>query len=235
MSRNTTTMYTDTVPCPRKFDIIWGTTLVLICILLISPVTHKYFVALSQTHMFLMAFIKFGILATMGELLAPRIIHGTWRKPVGIIWRILIWGMLGVLIALVFRLYSAGVSSALYNGLLPQLAKEGFLSHLSFALYTSVLMNCLFAPTFMAFHRITDAFIDISGGSLRKMRDMSLKEVLATIKWNEFISFVVCKTIPFFWIPAHTITFLLPPEYRVLAAAMLSIALGGILGFAKRS
>jgi hypothetical protein len=42
------------------------------------------------------------------------------------------------------------------------------------------------------------------------------------------------KTIPLFWIPAHTITFSLPPEYRVLMASFLSIALGGILAFAKR-
>ncbi|MCX7905011.1 MAG: Mpv17/PMP22 family protein, partial [Caloramator sp.] len=49
-----------------------------------------------------------------------------------------------------------------------------------------------------------------------------------------FISFVVLKTIPFFWIPAHTITFLLPSEYRVLMASFLSIALGAILSLAKR-
>jgi hypothetical protein len=42
------------------------------------------------------------------------------------------------------------------------------------------------------------------------------------------------KTIPFFWIPAHTLTFLLPSEYRVLAAAMLSIALGLILTITKK-
>jgi len=43
--------------------------------------------------------------------------------------------------------------------------------------------------------------------------------------WN----FIFKRTIPFFWIPAHTITFLLPPEFRVLFAALLGIALGLIL------
>jgi hypothetical protein len=37
------------------------------------------------------------------------------------------------------------------------------------------------------------------------------------------------KTIPFFWYPAHTITFLLPSEQRVLFAALLGIALGVLL------
>ena len=42
------------------------------------------------------------------------------------------------------------------------------------------------------------------------------------------------KTIPCFWIPAHTITFLLPENYRILSAGFLSIALGLILTLAKK-
>ena len=45
--------------------------------------------------------------------------------------------------------------------------------------------------------------------------------------------FVYKKTIPLFWIPAHTITFLLPAEYRILVAALLGIVLGVILGIAS--
>jgi hypothetical protein len=46
--------------------------------------------------------------------------------------------------------------------------------------------------------------------------------------------FVFKKTIPFFWIPAHTITFLLPPDVQVLFAALLGIALGTILAVAGK-
>jgi len=62
----------------------------------------------------------------------------------------------------------------------------------------------------------------------------TLSDVVKRIDWDGFISFVLVKTIPIFWIPAHTITFLLPSEYRVLWAAFLSIALGAILAFAKK-
>ncbi|NTV18536.1 MAG: Mpv17/PMP22 family protein, partial [Bacteroidales bacterium] len=48
-----------------------------------------------------------------------------------------------------------------------------------------------------------------------------------------FLKFVVGKTIPLFWIPAHTITFMLPDQYKVLFAASLSIVLGLILSYAK--
>lgn len=48
------------------------------------------------------------------------------------------------------------------------------------------------------------------------------------------MTFVVGKTLPLWWIPVHTLTFLLPSEYRVLVAAYLSIVLGIILTYARR-
>jgi uncharacterized membrane protein YraQ (UPF0718 family) len=43
----------------------------------------------------------------------------------------------------------------------------------------------------------------------------------------------VILSILAFWIPVHTLVFLLPAVYRVIAAALLSIALGVILAFAN--
>jgi hypothetical protein len=94
-------------------------------------------------------------------------------------------------------------------------------------------MNGIFAPTFMALHRVTDGFIDLGAENPAGIRSATLDEVIDRIDWKGFCGFVILRTIPLFWIPAHTITFLLPPEYRVLSAAYLSIALGGILAFAK--
>jgi hypothetical protein len=105
-------------------------------------------------------------------------------------------------------------------------------SRLAFAFFVSTTMNLTFAPAMMLFHRVTDTFIDLRHA--RPGARVSLDEVVAAIDWRGFVSFVLVKTIPAFWIPAHTVTFLLPPEYRVLAAALLSIALGAILAFAKR-
>jgi hypothetical protein len=217
----------------KKFDMLWGGVLALITVLLLSPVSHDVFVELSRSHMYRMAFAKFAVLATMGELLALRLVSGGWHKPAGLIWRAVIWGVLGAVIALVFKIYAAGVSGALQSGLLPSFG-SGFGSQFAFAFFTSVLMNSFFAPTFMAFHRVTDSYIDLGRGNIMTILSLRLPDVLATVDWNGFIRFVVCKTIPLFWIPAHTITFLLPPDYRVLMAAFLSIALGAILGFAKK-
>ncbi len=218
----------------KKFDLLWGFGLLAILTFLLVPASHEIFIQASRSHVYLMAFLKFAVLATMGELLATRILAGSWQKPCGLLWRAIIWGILGALIALVFYLYATGVSGALKNGFLPSFSADIIGSKIAFAVFTSTLMNLLFAPTFMAFHRITDTYIDMGKGKLSKIVQLNLSDVLDQVDWNNFIKFVVCKTIPLFWIPAHTITFLLPSEHRVFAAALLSIALGAILAFSKK-
>ena len=229
----THSIYRRTTWSTRLLDLVWVSALVGIGIFLISPRGYGLFVSLTTSSPYLMAFIKFAVLATMGELCAVRIMTGSWDRPVGLFWRVMVWGLLGVLIALIFFLFASGVSSAMEAGRLPSISGEG-IERLLFAFFTSLLMNLFFAPTFMAAHRITDTYIEMSNGSLNAMKQLRFSEVLSRIDWNGFITFVVCKTIPFFWIPAHTITFLLPSEQRVLVAAMLSIALGAILATAKK-
>jgi len=173
-----------------------------------------------------MGFVKFAILATMGELLAIRIASGGWSAPKGLQWRSLIWGLIGMLITLIFQIFAGGITAAMAGGYLP-----GGDNMFLFAFFVGSIMNLTFAPTFMAAHRFTDTWLDLH---YEGKKNIKVLDVTNRINWNSFVSFVVMKTIPFFWIPAHTITFMLAPEYRVVAAAFLSIALGGILSFAKK-
>jgi len=159
--------------------------------------------------------------------LARRIVTGDWNIPNGLLYRAFVWGLLGMVIVLIFSVFAAGIAGALANGFLP-----GGNSKFAFAFFVSFIMNLSFAPTMMAFHRVTDTFIDLKYEN--KKGKVTLSDVVKRIDWDGFISFVLMRTIPIFWIPAHTITFLLPPEYRVLSAAFLSIALGAILAFAKK-
>ena len=208
-------------------DLIWVGILAMFVGFLAYRPTREIFNAVTTAHPYMMSFIKFFILATMGELLAIRINSGDWKFPLGWIWRALVWGFLGMAIALVFQIFASGVTGAMDKGYLP-----GKGSALITAFFISATMNLSFAPTMMAFHRITDTLLDIKyEGEASKA---TLKEAIRRIEWHGFITFVVMKTVPFFWIPAHTVVFLLPPVYRVMAAAFLSIALGGILAIAKR-
>jgi len=212
----------------KKGDFIWLGVLGLIVLFLLVPQTHLVFVTMTQSHPYLMGFIKVFILASMGELLALRIITNVWKSPVGLFYRAVIWGFLGMSFVLIFDIFASGVISALEKGLLP--GKGQFV----FAFFTSAVMNIAFAPIMMAFHRITDTYLDLANGKPSNLLNVKLSQVVDRIDWENFISFVIIKTVPIFWIPAHTITFLLPAEYRVLSAAFLSIALGAILAFAKK-
>ena len=173
-----------------------------------------------------MGFFKFSIMATMGELLTLRILNKSWKHTTGMLPKAVVWGILGICIVLMFPLFSSGTASAIDKGLLP--SASGWGGKILTAFYTSAFMNLTFGPVFMAAHRISDTYIDMRAE--RKSR----AGVVDAINWNGFIHFVVFKTIPFFWIPAHTISFLLPAQYRVIMAAYLSIALGLILAYARR-
>jgi len=208
----------------KKGDIIWSIFLAIIVLFLLVPGTREIFKDLTASYPYLMGFIKFSILATMGELLSIRIVNKKWKRPNGLFYRVVIWGFLGVVIVLVFDLFNSGVAAAQSKNLLP-----GESSKFMLAFLTSALMNMIFAPTMMAFHRISDTYIEKKHNINRKI---NLEKVVSSINWGDFVSFVILKTIPFFWIPAHTIVFLLPDVYRIITAAFLSMALGAILAFA---
>lgn len=210
----------------KKGDILWLLGMFAIGAFLLVPQTHNLFNDWTRDFPYLMGFVKFGILATMGELMAIRIVNGDYKKPAGLIFRIIIWGFIGMLITLMFNVFAGGVVAAQVGGFLPF---EG--STLAFAFFTSTIMNLIFAPTFMAFHKFTDTYLDLRAET---KGPVSIEMITKRIDWYGFISFVLMKTIPFFWIPAHTVTFLLEPEYRVLAAAFLSVALGALLAYSKK-
>lgn len=213
----------------RRGDLVWGAVLAVVVGLLAVPVTRTVFMGATRAHPYFMGFCKFGVLATLGELLGLRIRMGRWKRPVGLGLRVVVWGGLGMSLVLVFEVFSAGVVSAMNRGFLP--GGSGMVRSFATAFWISAVMNVTFAPTMMAGHRMTDSYIELTRG---RLTGAGLADIVARVDWPSFFGFVVVWSIPLFWIPAHTLTFLLPPEYRVLAAAFLSIALGAILAFAAR-
>lgn len=211
----------------RKGDFIWGGILLAFLGFVIYPQTHEIFVSATTAHPYLGGFFKFGLLATMGEMLVGRLSKGKWSKAPGFIWRVIIWGLLGMVITLIFQIFGGGVRAAFDKGYL-----IGAEYPVVVAFMVSLTMNLTFAPTMMAFHRYTDTYLDLKYGE--GLVKPSVTQVVERIDWNGFVSFVLIKTVPLFWVPAHTITFLLPESYRVLVAAMLSMALGLLLTIAKK-
>lgn len=211
----------------KKGDFLWGLLLLLWIVVLVVPTLREGFIAITEAYPYPGGFIKFAILATMGDLLGARVLKGEWIIPKGIIYRFLIWGIIGLMVTLVFTVYMGGAAAAQAAGKLPF---EG--SKLGVAFLGSTIMNLTFGPMMMAFHRFTDLYIDAKYE--KKGRRVTINELVGKNDWYSLVGFSWLKTCPFFWIPAHTIVFLLPEEYRVIASAFLSIALGLLMAISKK-
>ena len=97
-------------------------------------------------------------------------------------------------------------------------------------------MNTIFAPVMMTFHKCTDIHITQTGGTVAGLlKPMPMKKIISSINWEVQWGVVFKKTIPLFWYPAHTITFILPPNLQVLFAALLGVALGLILALTAKA
>ena len=215
----------------------------VICGFAFIPGAWDWFNETTKNHGLLMSFFKFAILGTFGEMLAMRIREGVYmKKGFGLLPKLLVWGVLGVVIASAMTIFKTGTVKLLDGGFhLNGKAAEWFAGDLSWgkffvALCVSVLMNTLFAPVFMTFHKITDIHVAETGGTLKGFfsHPLNIQEKMSKkINWDIQYGFVFAKTIPLFWYPAHTITFLLPPTLQVLFAAFLGVALGVILSIKK--
>ena len=202
----------------------------------LSAPLYEWYSTFNASHGMVMSFLKFGILSTLGEMLGCRISTGKYVTPTfGVLPRMVVWGFLGMGINMAMIIFSKGTPMFMqYMGMtnaVEAFTTDGFsMDKLWVALAVSVAMNTIFAPVFMTFHKVTDAHIAAHGGSLKALvTPIPMTERLATLNWQAQWGFVFRKTIPFFWYPAHTITFLLPAEQRVLFAALLVIVLGVLL------
>ena len=198
------------------------------------------YLSFNASHGMVAAFIKFALLSTAGELIGLRIATGQYLKPgFGVLPRAIVWGVLGLGINAAMIVFSSGVPVFLqYMGMSD--APTVFAGDLSWgklfvAFMVSVFMNTIFGPVFMTPPKITDTHILNNGGTLKGFfPPIRMGEIIRNLNWDVQWNFVFKKTIPLFWFPAHTITFLLPGNMRVLCAALLGVVLGVLLAVAAR-
>lgn len=226
----------------KRKDLIFicGVAVLLLPFFVCRPVFEWYH-SFNAAHGMIMSFLKFAILSTLGEMIGLRISAGVYsRKGFGILPRMIVWGVLGMGINAAMIIFSNGTPVLLqYLGMHDAVAvfhEEGLSwSKAGVAFAISVSMNTIFAPVFMTLHKITDTHILSHGGTLRGFfTPIKMREIIMGLNWGVLWSFVFKKTIPFFWYPAHTITFLLPGNFRVLFAALLGVVLGILLAVAAR-
>jgi hypothetical protein len=202
--------------------------LVLLFLFFLFPVTRSFYKASYDFSPEILSFFKFALLATFGEMAGSRIKTGNYiPSDFGLFPKTIIWGFWGVAISIAFRIFAGGVS------LFPLFQNISTSFMILFKAFTvSFFMNIFFAPIMMLGHRVTDLHISEEGGRF-SFSNFNTASLLKTLDWDLFWGFLMKKTIPLFWIPVHTITFLLPEEFRVLFAALLSIFLGVFLSLSS--
>lgn len=154
---------------------------------------------------FIDAMIKFGLLGTVGEIVAAFI---TKRKLEwwNYFYPILVWAVLGVIIKFCFSGFSFFVAGLTEHGYLPT-------GKLFTAFFKSLFVNVMFGPWVIIIHR----FLDGLPYKRLTISSNGMKGALLTLLW--------------FWIPAHTVTFAMESPYtQMTLAAIWSFVLGLILG-----
>ena len=159
------------------------------------------------------AALQFAVLGTLGELLSFWITRKKLRLPCSLLQlglKVLAWALLGLIIKYGFAGMKGFTRALLDHQMLPAFMAAG----LGWAFALSCLTNIFFGPQMMLFHRLEDNLI------MMEWNFNGLKKAWWTLLW--------------FWIPAHTLTFLLPKEYQIGLAAVWSLVLGLILGLTAR-
>ncbi|HOH46253.1 MAG TPA: hypothetical protein PLX59_00300 [Candidatus Cloacimonadota bacterium] len=169
------------------------------------------YVELTTAHPILMAMLQFAILGTLGELVSQWIVRKSFRYPFTAamtLWKMLVWATLAIGIKYAFQGFTGYTEYLVEHGYLPKLGTFGK----AFAI--SSFMNLQFGLFLVLIHRVLDNI------PLKEKNWKNLHKGFYSLLW--------------FWIPAHTVTFILPPVYRIGLAALWSVFLGLILGFFNR-
>lgn len=206
----------------RRVD---GFAIAIILTVLTGVITLQFqawFQTIQQNHPFVIGFLKFASIAIIGDFLAARLREKHWHVD-GFLAKMGVWGLIGMTLVVIFPLFELGIRGVFERFGWPQVT-------LLMAFFMSLTMNLFFAPLMMGFHRLTDGFIE----ALVKGQKTTFKHLIETMAWPQFLNFTLGKTIPFFWLPAHTLTFLMPDGWRVVYAALLGVSLGFFQGILRR-
>jgi hypothetical protein len=224
---------------PKKDILFFFVLFLLFLPFFICPPAYQFYIDFNSDHGLIMAFVKFAILATLGEVIGLRIRKGVYtEKGFGILPRAIVWGFLGLTIKLAFVIFASGTPVFLvylgFDDAAVVMKNDLSWAKVGVAFSISLTMNLIYAPVMMTAHKITDMHIIQNKGTLSGFfRPIKIRQNFVNLNWDLMWNFVFKKTIPFFWIPAHTITFLLPLDFQILFAAILGIALGTILAVAE--
>lgn len=208
----------------KKGDLIWLSVLTGVILLLTVPGLRELVKETTPMQKYLGGFLKFALLATMGDMLGDRLAGRRWKIPRGAAAKAVLWGFAGMMFTAVFSIYIEGTRLAQQSGILPFGGNTAAL-----AFFSSAVMNTTFTPVMLTVHRFACTYIE----EKTKNRSVSLSQIIDRTDWHSLVEFTWVKCCLCFWIPANTVVFMLPAQYMVSVSAALSIVLGVMVAFSK--
>lgn len=167
----------------------------------------SFYIDMVTAYPILTAMIQFAVLGTLGDSISKWIVNKKIYIPFGIktlVLKMLEWALLAVFIKYAFVGFGYFVSGLVEKNLLPEL------NHFWNAFAISTTMNLQFGPFLVLMHRLLDNLI------AKENNWKNIDKGFYSLLW--------------FWLPAHTVTFMLPKPFQIGLAALWSVALGLILG-----
>ncbi|MBI9040367.1 hypothetical protein [Lutibacter sp.] len=158
------------------------------------------------------AIVQFAVLGTLGDIFSKWMQKGKVFMPykvVILVLKMLEWAFLAICIKYAFVGFQGFVDSLISHQLLPGLGVFGR------AFWVSVTMNLQFGLLLVILHRFLDNVI------VKQNNWENIDKGMWSLIW--------------FWIPAHTITFMLDKPYQIGLAAVWSVVLGLILGYYNKT
>ena len=157
------------------------------------------------------AMIQFAVLGTLGDIISKWMQQGKlflpYKLPI-ILLKMLEWAIIAITIKYAFVGYQGFVDGLVAHHLIPELGPFGR------AFSISITMNLQYGLFLVVFHRFLDNLI------AKQNNWKNIDKGMFSLIW--------------FWIPAHTITFMLDKPYQIGLAAIWSVVLGIILGYYNR-
>lgn len=170
------------------------------------------YVELVKAYPIYSAMIQFAVLGTFGDIISKWLQQGKVFMPYKaqiLILKMLEWAFLAITIKYAFVGFQGFIDSLVSHQLVPELGTFGR------AFTVSVTMNLQFGLLLVILHRFLDNII------ARQNNWINIDKGMWSLIW--------------FWIPAHTITFMLDKPYQIGLAAVWSVILGIILGYYNKN
>jgi len=203
----------------------------LLALGLLLVIFFDQFVAVTKAQPLIMGFLKFAYLATFGSLLKVRISTGKWTFDLGhVSVQFLVWGVIGVWITAAFPGTNGAVKELNAEHMLPTSSGSFGVFWAAFSRSFCINLGSGFAFWMMLIHEYLERFCIRLLEQHRLLSFVQFGRELDIKTWFQIIPL----TITFFWLPAHTLTFLLPSEFRIIFAAVLSVVLGFFLTVGRK-